>query len=129
MAATAVCLLTAGCGGGGADDVAAERPPAADVAASCAFVVDYDGHRYLGNAAPVGPVEGTSLGTATQPGCRDTPGEPEPQDLDVEVAAVEGVSPEIAIVIRGRDDSILIRDDVDFDRLPPELARLLRAPG
>ncbi len=97
--------------------------------ASCAFVIDYDGHRYLGSAAPVSPAEGTPLGTASQPGCQDTPDGPKPEDSEVEVAEIEGVAPEVAITIRGRDDSILIRDDVDYERLPPELTRLLRAPG
>lgn len=99
-----------------------------EVAASCVSVVDYDGHRYRGNAAPVSPVEGKPLGTATQPGCPPTPERPQPEDTAVEVAEIEGVSPELAIMIRGRDDSILVRDDVNAGRLPTELARLLRAP-
>lgn len=99
-----------------------------EVAASCASVVDYDGHGYRGNAAPVSPVEGKSLGTATQPGCQDTPEGQQPEDTAVEVAEIEGVSPELAIMIRGRDDSILVRDNVNAGRLPTELARLLRAP-
>jgi hypothetical protein len=125
LAATVLCVLGgAGCGGG----EAADRGARANVAASCAFVVEYGGHRYLGSAAPVGPVEGKLLGTATMPGCEDTPNAPVPDDAEVEVAEIEGVDREIAIMIRGRDETVLLREDVDPQRLPPQLTRLLSAP-
>lgn len=120
-------LVVTGCGGNGGGSATGQGSRTAEVAASCAFVVEYDGHRYLGNAALVRPVEGKPLGTGSQPGCQDTPDGLE--DSEVEVAEIEGVSPELAITPRGRDDSILIRDDVDYERLPAELARLLRVPG
>lgn len=122
-------LVVTGCGGNGGGSVTGQGSPTAEVAASCAFVVEYAGHRYLGNAAPVRPIEGRPLGAGTQPGCQDTPDGPEPEDSEVAVAEIEGVSPELAITLRGRDDSILIRDDVDYERLPAELERLLRVPG
>ena len=126
LALTALFLAaTAGCGGGGDESGAAgQRTPPAQVAGSCAFVVEYDGHRYLGNAAAVAPVEGRPLGTATQPGCQDTPNEPTPPDTEVEVAEIEGVPPEVAIVLRNRSDTILVRED--REELPPEVQRLLR---
>lgn len=125
LAATVLCVLGgAGCGGGEAADNGAR----ANVAASCAFVVEYGGHRYLGNAAPVKPVEGKLLGTATMPGCQDTPNVPVPDDAEVEVAEIEGVDRAIAIMIRGRDETVLLREDVDPQRLPPQLTRLLSAP-
>jgi hypothetical protein len=125
LAATVLCVLGgAGCGGGEAVDDGAR----ANVAGSCAFVVEYGGHRYFGNAAPVAPAEGKRLGTATMPGCQDTPNAPTPADADVEVAEIEGVDREIAIMIRGRDETVLLREDVDPERLPPPLSRLLSAP-
>lgn len=119
LGAVALALLLGGC---------RDADVGANVSASCAFVVDYDGHRYVGAAAQVGPVEGDPLGVATQPGCRDTPDGETPDDAEVEVVEIEAVSSEVALTIRGRHDSVLIREDVDFDRLPAELALLLRAP-
>src|SRR4051812_10095018 len=127
LAMTGFCLTGAACGGDGARDATAERTHA-DVAASCALLVEYDGHRYLGNAAPVGPVEGKSLGAATVPGCQDTPNEPAPADSEVEVAEIKGVPREVAIMIRGQGETILVRDDASYKRLPPEVTRLLSAP-
>ena len=128
--ATPLCLVAAaGCGGNSDGSVTGQSSQAAEVAASCAFVVDYDGHRYQGTATPVKPVEGRLLGTVTQPGCQDTPDGPAPSTEQIEVTEIEGVSPDLAITIRGHGDSVLIRDDVDHQRLPAELARLLRVPG
>lgn len=124
LATVLSALGGAGCGGG----EAANHGARANVTVSCAFLVEYGGHRYLGNAAPVGPVEGRLLGTATMPGCQDTPNAPVPADTEVEVAEIEGVRSEIAIMIRGRDETVLLREDVDLQRLPTQLARLLAAP-
>jgi hypothetical protein len=111
-----------GCGGGNQEN------DAPIVEASCAFIVEYEGHRYVGNYAHVSPIDGKPLGTATQPGCQDTPDGPAPEAREVDVSAIDGVSPDVAITIRGRDDSILIRDDTDSERLPGALARLVRTP-
>ncbi len=128
LAVTALCLAAgAGCGGKSGEGAATHASPRAGVAASCALVVEYDGHRYFGTGAPVGPVEGKPLGTATEPGCQDTSNEPVPADSEVEVAEIEGISPGVAIMIPGREETILIRDD--HRRLPPQVERLLSAPS
>jgi len=116
---TAFVLLT-GCGCRGSSQDA----PIVD--ASCAFIVEYEGHRYVGNYARVSPIEAKPLGIATQPGCQDRPHGRTPEGTKVEVATIDGVSPEVAITVQGRDDVILIRDDVDAERVPSALARLLR---
>jgi hypothetical protein len=125
LAVTALCLTT-GVACGGDTDGSLAGPASL---ASCALAVEYNGHRYIGNAAAVRPVEGKPLGTATQPGCQDTPDGPEAEGSDVEVVEIEGVLPDVAIALTGRGESILIREDVDYERLPPELARLLSAPS
>ena len=98
--------------------------------ASCAFLVRYDGRAYLGNGVEVAPVQGGSLGTGMIPPCNDTGGlgTGSPAE-EVEVAEIQGVSPTVAIMLPGRNDVVLIRNDVDFDALPPELVRLNRAPS
>jgi uncharacterized membrane protein len=81
--------------------------------ASCAMLVEYDGHTYLGTAVKASPVAGGSLGNGTIPPCNDTGGAgttiPEEQ---VEVTSVQGVPPAVAIMLAGRDDVVLVRDDV-----------------
>jgi Family of unknown function (DUF6281) len=118
-------LVLAGCGDSGRSE---RRGDAPTEEAACILAVDYDGHRYVGTAAPVTPVGGRKLGTATRPGCGDTMEGPEPDETEVEVAAIQGVSPDVAILERGRTESVLIRDDVDSGQLPTELIRVLRAP-
>jgi uncharacterized protein DUF6281 len=90
------------------------------VSASCAFIVSYDGHDYFGNAVKVTPVAGASLGTGTIPPCDDTGGALEPTSAEeVEVTAIQGVPPTVAIMLAGRTDIVLLRDDVQ--KLPKEL--------
>jgi hypothetical protein len=90
------------------------------VSASCAFIVEFDGHNYLGNAVKVTPVAGASLGTGTIPPCDDTGGALEPTSAEeVEVTEVQGVPPTVAIMPVGRTDVVLVRDDVQ--KLPEEL--------
>ena len=50
------------------------------------------------------------------------------QQEDFEVAEIVGVSPSVALAWRGRDDVVLIREDLDQGQVPAELRRLLRAP-
>lgn len=89
-------------------------------AASCAFIVAFDGHNYLGNAVEVTPVAGESLGTGTIPPCDDTGGALEPTSAEeVEVTEIQGVPPTVAIMLVGRTDVVLVRDDVQ--KLPEEL--------
>ena len=89
-------------------------------AASCAMLVSYDGHNYLGTAVEAEVVPGDSLGEGTIPPCNDTGGAgttiPEEQ---VEVTSVQGVPPTVAIMLAGRTDVVLVRDDVT--KLPKEL--------
>jgi hypothetical protein len=89
-------------------------------AASCAMLVEYDGHNYLGAALEVTPEAGESLGTGTIPPCNDTGGAGTTIPAEeVEVTAVQGVPPSTAIMLAGRDDVVLVRDDVQ--KLPKEL--------
>ena len=91
------------------------------VAASCAMLVSYDGHNYLGTAVEGEPVAGESLGSGTIPPCNDTGGAGTTSPAEeVELTAVQGVPPTIAIMLAGRTDVVLVRDDVT--KLPKELA-------
>jgi hypothetical protein len=119
LAACLLLALTAGCGSAGA----------AGGEGSCALNVSYNGHTYVGSGVGVAPPEGKSLGRFALPPCDDTDDAtgPEPGE-EIELAELEGVSPSVAIVWRGRSDVVFIREDVDYDALPPALARLLRAP-
>ena len=88
--------------------------------ASCAMLVEYDGHTYLGSAVEAAPVPGDSIGNATIPPCNDTGGAGTTIPAEqVEVTEVEGVPPTIAIMLAGRTDVVLVRDDVT--KLPKEL--------
>ena len=90
------------------------------MAASCAMLVSYDGHNYLGTAVEVKAVPGDSLGNGTIPPCNDTGGAGTTIPAEqVEVTEVEGVPPTIAIMLAGRTDVVLVRDDVT--KLPKEL--------
>ena len=81
--------------------------------ASCAMLVQYDGHTYLGTAVAAAPVAGGSLGNGTIPPCNDTgeAGTTIPAD-QVEVTSVQGVPHSVAIMLAGRNDVLLVRDDV-----------------
>jgi hypothetical protein len=119
-------LAVAACGGGdnevsGGQATATPEVSDGGAAASCAFVVLYDGHTYLGNAVEATPVAGDALGNGTIPPCNDTgdAGSTIPAE-EVTVTAVQGVPPTVAILLEGRTDVVLIRDDVT--KLPKELA-------
>lgn len=115
LATLAVVVLGA-CGGG--TDVTQSS-------ASCAFIAQFGG----GNYEPVGvkkaPEEGEHLGTAVLPACDDTGDGDEPQDEAIEVARLEGVSPEQAILWQGHFDKVLVREGAS---LPPEVAALMQPP-
>jgi Family of unknown function (DUF6281) len=124
----ALALLTlplslAACGGGSTEVSGGQTTEAtADggVAASCAMLVSYDGHNYLGTAVEVEPVPGESLGNGTIPPCNDTGGTGTTIPAEeIEVTTMEGVPPTIAIMLAGRTDVVLVRDDVT--KLPKEL--------
>ena len=122
----AASSLLAACGG-----AATDGGYQASGSGSCAFIVRYDGHRYSGSSVQVEPaVEGKRLGSGTIPSCNDTGSAPDESAAEtVEVAELPGVSPSVAITLVGRSDVVLLREDVDFDALPAEVERLMRAPG
>ena len=92
-------------------------------------MITYKGHAYIGDGVEVAPREGKPLGRVTLPACNDTgEGGDEKPGEEIELAEIEGVSPSVALAVRGRSDTVLIREDVDYDRLPPALARLREAP-
>ena len=81
--------------------------------ASCAMLVEYDGHTYLGSAVGAAPVPGDSIGNATIPPCNDTGGAGTTIPAEqVEVTSVQGVPPTVAIMLAGRNDVVLVREDV-----------------
>jgi hypothetical protein len=94
--------------------------------AMCLLAVDYDGHRYIGATVLAPPEHGRSLGEAKVPACNDTPGAVDDAPAQtVEVIAIKGVTPETAIAMRDQPDTVLIRDDVDEEKLPAALAKLM----
>ena len=109
-------LALAACGGKSAEvtgGATTEVSGGGVSSASCAMLVEYDGHTYLGTAVEAAPVAGDPLGNGTIPPCNDTggagtavPAEP------VEVTSVQGVPPSVAIMLAGRNDVVLVRDDV-----------------
>lgn len=131
-------LAVAACGSAGREADRGDTPsreavgpsgPNVGAAGSCILAVTYDGHAYEAIGVDVAPAEGASLGSGTLPPCNDTGDltkseEPE----EVALAALQDVSPSIAILLRGRSDVVLVRDDVDDHALPPGVTRLLRAP-
>jgi hypothetical protein len=77
------------------------------------MLVEYDGHTYLGTAVEATPVPGDSIGNATIPPCNDTGGAGTTIPAEqVEVTSAEGVPPSVAIMLAGRNDVVLVRDDV-----------------
>ncbi|MFJ5777443.1 DUF6281 family protein [Streptomyces sp. NPDC093094] len=115
----AVTALLAGCtvtDGGG------------EGAASCAYVVLYEGRRYLDHE-PADVEVGERLGTAVKPGCDDTggyPDDPGTPDERVPVYAIEGVDPALAFVLDpSAPDVVLVAEEAERT-LPPEVRRLLR---
>lgn len=94
--------------------------------ASCSFVAEFRGGDYEPVGVKKAPPEGEPLGTAILPAC-DGPddGDDEPQDEKIEVARLEGVSPEQAILWQGHFDQVLVREGAS---LPPEVAVLLKPP-
>lgn len=136
LAACGLLVLT-GCGGGetaparGPGDpnrpetraTAGEvsNPPAVVGAASCALVVVYQGNRYWERSVEVLPREGGILGTGMIPDCNDTGGEPGPGEA-VELTALEGIPPDVALLWGGRPETVLVREGLE-SRLPAELRR------
>ena len=94
---------------------------------ACADIVKFRGKRYSGLAVRVSPVAGRMVGTAVSAPCNDTGGQlPTAPSERIRVAELPGVSPAVAVVPIGRNDSIYIR--ADRAKLPPEVMRLTRTP-
>lgn len=119
----ALPLGLAACGGGSAEvngGSITEVSGGGVAAGACAMLVRYDGHDYLGTALDAEPVPGDSLGNGTIPPCDDIGGAGTTVPAEqVEVTAVQGVPPSVAIMLAGRTDVVLVRDDVT--KLPKEL--------
>jgi uncharacterized protein DUF6281 len=123
----AAFVILPGCGSTGNGSSGAETVISQ---AACAYIVEYEGRTYHGTGVRVAPTEGKPLGAVTNPPCRDTPDAPENDPArEVELAEIEGIAPEVAIIERGQLEVVLVAADVDHDRLPPELARLFRTPS
>lgn len=90
----------------------------------CAFVVEFEGHQYVGTSARRQPPPGRSLGTAVQPACSDiAPADPTVGSTTLEVFAIPGVDPAVAVMT---GTSLLLRDG---ERpLPPALRTMLTTP-
>ncbi len=121
-----IAATVAGCGGSGT--TSDEKPRSRVASGACAPIIVYDGHTYRGSPVRVVAVARGRLGAATRPSCADTPGVPAGPDEQVEVEAIDGVRDEVAIVVRGQEGTVYVRDDVDLEAPPPALERLLRAP-
>ena len=109
-------LALAACGGKSAEvsgGATTEVSGGGVASASCAMLVSYDGHTYLGTAVEAAPVPGDSIGNGTIPPCNDTGGAGTTIPAEqVEVTSVQGVPPTVAIMLAGRNDVVLVRDDV-----------------
>jgi hypothetical protein len=95
---------------------------AAVAAAGCQGEVESGGDVQSGDAScalTVGPREGEPVGTGVLPACGDE------DDEEIELAEIEGVSPDVALSWPGRWDIVLVRRGVE---LPPEVERLRQAP-
>jgi hypothetical protein len=95
--------------------------------AACAAVLEFRGHTYTGSGVRVAPIPAQPLGEGVIPTCRDQPDQPADPAFTVEVRAIDGIAPEIALTAPGHGE-LYIRDDVDLERRPPALMRLLRTP-
>jgi hypothetical protein len=87
----------------------------------CALVVRFRGHDYEGLSVRVAPRHGRELGTGVIPACNDTNesnGHPE----HIAIQLLPGVAPGTAVVVRGWNNSVLVRDDVE--EYPPPVQRL-----
>jgi hypothetical protein len=116
MRALALVFATALVATAVGDAARGDRTPGSRLATSCALLLEFEGALYSGSVVEVAPSEGPVLGTGVLPACGDTPAEP------ITVAAIQGVPPELAIMVPGEIDRV-------FQRQPPRaLTRLFDAP-
>ncbi|MGY1580036.1 DUF6281 family protein [Streptomyces sp. MN13] len=88
----------------------------AEAEASCAYVVTYRGHAYVG--AEHGDFEvGERIGTAAKPPCDDTPGDDDPGTPPTTLNAYRVVGWDTAEAIAVGSSA----DDVVFTRVDPDL--------
>ncbi|MDT9699368.1 DUF6281 family protein [Streptomyces sp. P17] len=121
---TVVALGAVGCtasDGGG-------EPESGGAAASCAYVIDYDGRSYT-DVANIDYKRGEELGTATQPPCDDTPGDGDDGSPVQETTAyrIEGLDPDVAIAVGDAPDDLIFVATRPNGELPPEVERLARS--
>ena len=92
----------------------------------CASSVRYEGRIYEWSDVEVAPREGRALGEAglycnlLEASAGTAP------DEEIELAEIEGVSPEIALAWHQHSDVVFVREGLD--PRPPEVSRLMRAP-
>jgi Family of unknown function (DUF6281) len=124
-ALAAVLLVAAtACGGTDADGLAGETTGVdVSAAASCPFLVRYQDVLYESWGVGVAPPAGPALDGAVLVECDDGSGASGGEEI--EVAELPGVSPDVALVVPGFDDSVLVRQGAT---LPPEVEALQRAP-
>jgi hypothetical protein len=90
------------------------------------LVLQFHGRDYEGVSVAVAPEAGRDLGDGVSPPCNDsgaTPGAPG----RVPLAELAGVSTKDAVLVRGRDDVVMVRRGLD--PIPPEVRRLMSAPA
>ncbi|MFJ5997968.1 DUF6281 family protein [Streptomyces sp. NPDC092370] len=93
--------------------------------ASCAYVVEYGDRRYLGRAETDVPV-GEPLGSATRPGCDDTPGDGDEGEGPALMTAfaVRGVDPAVAVAVAEDPGEYRLVVAESVKELPPELRKI-----
>ncbi|MFJ5730025.1 DUF6281 family protein [Streptomyces paradoxus] len=119
LAAAALAPLSVSCTSSSSGDGDARPAP------SCAYVIEYDGRRYLGREETDVPV-GKSLGSVTRPACDDTPGDGDDGEGPALMTAftVRGVDPSVAVAVAENPGEyrLVVADTVK--ELPAELRRL-----
>ncbi|MFH9392915.1 DUF6281 family protein [Streptomyces sp. NPDC017413] len=125
--AAAALIMSTSCAGAGTTQGSA--------GSSCAALLEYEGHTYLGHALYPheeddgnGVRAGRPLGAGTVPGCNDTPneGEQEATSERVTVYAIEGVDPVYAVTVDHPAGGTLYIEQASKKTLP-ELRKLIEA--
>ncbi|MFF0202368.1 DUF6281 family protein [Streptomyces sp. NPDC005017] len=109
-----LALALAGCGVGG-EEVSGEG--------SCVYLVTFEGRRYVGGA-PEDFEVGERLGGAVLAGCDDTGGDsddPGAPDERVTAYAIEGVDPDLAVVLDPVAPDVVLVASESGATLPGEL--------
>ncbi|GGX88794.1 hypothetical protein GCM10010358_48460 [Streptomyces minutiscleroticus] len=96
-------------------------------AASCAYMVEFDGRRYM-DVADDGFTVADRIGTAVLPPCDDTPNDDDGTDTVATSAAayaVEGMDPGVAIAVGDAPDDVRLVAVHRDGGLPTEVRRLI----